>query len=275
MNEEFSEPVCREINDFLKGDIAPPGAPEFRLTMVRRPQGNFPISDVKHMLWFLWGRDQKAYADERYRLQLAFCVWLTSYTTDRIGAIIESRTRRASATTPASGKCKTYGLYLRSIGLMAPQKDSPAELFLTIERVYTKGDERWERTVTPAILHQTLFDFGHGLDPVILFLALAFANDAFDDGITQEGLVALQRNQVGLCRTFKWKGSIAGIPVLRQCESGGRVGYTRALTYYTVSRDFGDLTRRSGFLGGYTFGSIRRVAADTVNGTIARTTTRP
>ncbi|KAG0644545.1 hypothetical protein HOY80DRAFT_940028 [Tuber brumale] len=262
MNEEFSEPVCREINDFIKGNIAPSGSPELYLTTVRRLKGNLPISDIKEMLWFLWGQDQKVFADERYRIQLAFCVLFTSYTADRIGAIVESRTRLGTNRSLLYKHCH--------VGLMAARKDSPAELFLTIQRFHTKGDEGRERTVTPAILHQTTFDFGHGLDPLILFLALAFADDAFDDGLTLEGLVEMQRSQVGLCRTFKWKESVAGIPVLRQCEGRGRVGYKRALTYSTVRRDFDDLTRRSGFLGSLTFGSIRRAAGGAVNGKVSQ-----
>ncbi|CUS06904.1 unnamed protein product [Tuber aestivum] len=223
MNEEFSEPVCWEINDvyfypltrptvakallkFIKGNIAPSGAPELYLTTVRRPKSNLPISDIKEILWFLWGRDQK--------------------------------------------HCH--------VGLIAARKDSLAGLFLNIQRIHTKGDERRERTVYTS---HTTFDFGHGLDPLILFLALAFTDDAFDDGLTLEGLVEMQRSQ---------KGSVAGIPVLRQCEGGGRVGYKRALTYSTVRRDLNGLTRRSGFLGSLTFGSIRRAAGGAVKGKVSQ-----
>ncbi|CUS07184.1 unnamed protein product [Tuber aestivum] len=144
-------------------------------------------------------------------------------------------------------------------GLMATQEGKPADLVLTIGKVYIKGDQ--------TLLHQVVLGFGHGLDPVILFLALAFADDAFDD-LTMERLLEMQRSQTGLRRMFKWRESVTEMPVFRQCERNGGVSRKRALTYQAISNCLRDLAQRSGFMERATFQAIRRATGNTIHGKV-------
>lgn len=115
-------------------------------------------------------------------------------------------------------------------------------------------------------LHQIKFDFGLGMDPITLFLALAFADNAFEGDITLETLVEKQRSQTCGARWFKWKPSVSEKPVIRQCAHNSMVSETRGMTYDTLLKEFHHILRRSGFLVKVSLYGIRRGAANALNG---------
>lgn len=110
------------------------------------------------------------------------------------------------------------------------------------------------------------FEFGLGMDPITLFLALAFTDNAFEGDLTPERLTEMQQKQTSGARWFEWKPTIKGKPVIRQCRSHGMTSDTRGMTYNTFLREYDSILHRSGFLIKVPPYSVRRGAANTLNG---------
>ena len=77
-----------------------------------------------------------------------------------------------------------------------------------------------------------------GMDPVVLFLAMAFADRAFLDDITPETLLRMQASQTAKARWFEWKPNIQNLPIIRQNEKNGGISEWRGMTYATLLREF-------------------------------------
>ncbi|KAG0138794.1 hypothetical protein HOY82DRAFT_595323 [Tuber indicum] len=97
------------------------------------------------------------------------------------------------------------------------------------------------------LFHEDRKPFGLGLYLITLFLALAFADNAFEKDLTPESICYMRTLQDCDVRTLAWKRSAHTIPVIRQVIRNGMVSDNRGMTYNTFIRCYQKLLRREGF----------------------------
>jgi len=110
-------------------------------------------------------------------------------------------------------------------------------------------------------------DSGRGLCPVILFLSLAFKDEAFAGGITRETIFLSGPSQVGGVAILEWNSSARERPVFLQADTHGNIGGA-GLRYDTYQRIFKDLCWRAGFqeADALTPYAMRRACANAIEG---------
>lgn len=117
-------------------------------------------------------------------------------------------------------------------------------------------------------LHQTGFEFGLGMDPITLFLALAFADNAFEGDLTLEQVMEMKKAQISTARWFKFKQSKLNGPVFRQCTKNGMTQNGKGMTYDTLLKEYDDLLFRAGFLVQVTLYGLRRNMGNVLDGKV-------
>ena len=111
-----------------------------------------------------------------------------------------------------------------------------------------------------------------GMDPIMLFLALAFSDDAFADDLTPEKLLEMQQAQRCGGRWFRWREQILDTPVFCQLRAHGVADAANGMTYDTLNRLYDDLRWRAGFLAKVPLYGLRRGAANSLQGVYDLTT---
>jgi len=106
-------------------------------------------------------------------------------------------------------------------------------------------------------------DYGYGLCPITLLLALAFADDAFEAVRTPAELFAKKASNEGFLH-LRWKRFVLSQPLLRQIVRGeGRaVNAARGLRYDVLCPHIAGIIQRAGFEEDFSLYSIRRGTAN-------------
>lgn len=119
--------------------------------------------------------------------------------------------------------------------------------------------------------HPTSQDFGLGMEPTILLLALAFADNAFADDFTPEGLLNIEKQYTGGIMWLKWKQEILKIPVFRHCVQGTKLSATQGMSYAAFRGQFVRLQEACGYQEIVSTYAIRRGAANILHGNYSST----
>lgn len=117
-------------------------------------------------------------------------------------------------------------------------------------------------------LHEDRKDFGLGLCPVTLFLALAFADDAFNGSLIPEQLFEMKKSQSGTYRALEWKSTILETPVIRQSLKG-QISQKRGMTYDAFLKQYHALLERAGFQLHSSPYAIRRGTANSIENIVS------
>lgn len=104
------------------------------------------------------------------------------------------------------------------------------------------------------------------MDPITLFLALAFADNAFEGDLTLEQVMEMKKAQISTARWFKFKQSKLNGPVFRQCTKNGMTQNGKGMTYDTLLKEYDDLLFRAGFLVQVTLYGLRRNMGNVLDG---------
>lgn len=73
-----------------------PDEDPLKLASVYKPDYQLTIEDVRIILQFLWCRDDRVFADERYRIQMALLILVLAYSGARPDAFVESTSQRGT-----------------------------------------------------------------------------------------------------------------------------------------------------------------------------------
>jgi len=88
------------VKQFIKSDLAEEGELPFRLSCEKKPKPIFDFVDLQILLQYLWCRDTHVYPNERYRVQTALILLLSSYAGLRPGSVMESVCHRGTNELP-------------------------------------------------------------------------------------------------------------------------------------------------------------------------------
>ena len=112
-------------------------------------------------------------------------------------------------------------------------------------------------------------DYSYGLCPIMLLLALAFADDAFEAVRTPAELFAKKASNEGILH-LRLKRSVLSQPLLREIVRGeGRAGSAeRGLRYRVLRPHIARIIQRAGFEEDFSLYSIRHGSANITEGKI-------
>ncbi|KAI9855621.1 MAG: hypothetical protein M1824_005948 [Vezdaea acicularis] len=254
--EIVARPVTQEIRKFIHNDIVE----RYGLSTVRqRPLDVLSSLDLFKLLHYHWCFDDNVFLHERYRIQQPLITQLLVYAVGRPGAIVESSSYRGT-----NEVIKYKDIQLSLLKNSAGERD-----VLVLEMTFwlLKGRRGESRRTEPVkfVFHER--DDHLAFCPILLFLALAFADEAFEDVSSPE---ALNRIRVPPCREaiqFRWKNSMLNIPIFRQTEStvnGPRISPTRALPASDYAAYLGKLSLSAGLERKVTPYCLRRGGANAI-----------
>ena len=196
------------------------------------------------MLHHHWTFDKTSFPIERERVQLAAILLFLAYTGARPGAIVESGT----AGIRGSGEAMLYrDLKLK---LLQPSDGCPLLLLeLTIRLDKGKRKRPSPKTITLYENRQC-----PALCPIVHFLALAFADNAFHPDLTERGLSPTNLHSFvnvegRTTLEFKFREDILAIPVFRFWHStlrGIEVHPNRPLPAHNLNRESKRLGEQAG-----------------------------
>ena len=165
------------------------------------------------MLHYHWKFDNEIFPFERERVQLATVLLFLAYTGAKPGAIVESSAGGIRGSNEA--------LLYRDVKLRLLQPSGNAPL-LVLE-VTIRLDKGKRKRPSPKTI--TLYENREcpALCPIVHFLALAFADNAFHQDLVAEGLTAHKlhqfRNPEGrITIDFKFRVSVLDMPIFRTYE---------------------------------------------------------
>lgn len=104
--------------------------------------------------------------------------------------------------------------------------------------------------------------------PVSQFLALAFADGAFDAGFSISNLDKVRVSHHSRCQIFPWREEMLDIPIFSehdQAMEGHETLPTRPWSYESFQRSLSDLGRMAGFKHAVTAYALRREAGNIIN----------
>ncbi|KAF3077820.1 hypothetical protein TWF102_004622 [Orbilia oligospora] len=201
MDEVVGATVIKWINE--SGPLITSGAIHLRT----RPKPTFCNQDLGALLEHLWRHDPETFAHERYRIQMAFLTQLTSYTSGRPGSMMPTVDYIDSIT------------YQDFLLLKIPFRNKTRLVLLFTNNFY-KG-RRYKNKPVTFIMYQLDEIATLPFCPVLNFLALAFADDAFLDFSTPEDLFSLEISEFRNGQVYHFKDSVLEQPILRRASRDG------------------------------------------------------
>ncbi|KAI9765002.1 MAG: hypothetical protein M1840_007924 [Geoglossum simile] len=247
--------VGKHITNYIKSSLKD----EYELSTEVRTKPDMSVEDLRFALRHHWAYDQELYSTERQRVQMSLMLLLCAYTGSRPGAIIESGCARGS----------NRALRYRDVELMLipnPQSGGRDLWVMKVTLVFRKGDCESANPQTFTI-HE---DDDPAFCPVLQFLALAFADRAFEASNLQsaQDLRRVRIDPPLMCQIFHWKESILDIPVFRQAKrvvGGIMTSPDRAWQYDSFQPSLRILGKATGFKHPITVYSIRRETGNIMN----------
>ncbi|KAH8145064.1 uncharacterized protein LAJ45_10975 [Morchella importuna] len=245
----------RKINDAINKFIESTLTEDFDLIMERKEKPTCCVTDLFNLLYYHWCRDVQSTCHGRYKIQVAFLMQLIAYTSSRPGSIIEANAYKGLSQVL---KYKDMGLSLLRNG-----EHGGVILVLEVTTTFLKGKRNKREPVTYVLYERRDNPI---FCPIMNFLALAFADNAFMEGGIKkpEDLFALEIPDFKETLSINWKEDMLETPVFRRQE-GTDISRTTPMAY----RDLNHYVGRLGVLSGYpqrlTTYVLRRGAANAVD----------
>ncbi|KAI9768155.1 MAG: hypothetical protein M1839_004182 [Geoglossum umbratile] len=193
-----------------------------------RLQGYVDEVDLEVLTTYLWCQDHYEYKHGRYRVQLAFLILLFFYTGARCGSF--------------TGKFEYQDLnfaYKNMEVVIALSKNVPT-VCLKVNQDNMKGKKGTPQFVDVILRERKII----AQCPVVAFLALAFADDAFQDISTPEELFSLRIPEGEDHLPVPWKQEMQDIPIFKQQTKGGN---TKPLSRGAFESHLAELSIRAGY----------------------------
>ena len=196
-------------------------------------------------LFYHWKLDRETFTHERERVQLATVLLFLAYTGARPGAVVESSSAGIAGTNAAL-------LYKDvKLRLLRPPHEAP----LLILEVTIRLDKGKRKRNAPKTI--TLYE-NHtcpAMCPILHFVAIAFADDAFHPRLVNAGLSPRSLHNFSspdgrITIDFTFKDDILEIPIFRCSQrsiQGLQVDPKRALSANSISFWMKRLGQRAGF----------------------------
>jgi hypothetical protein len=258
--------------------ILGPLTDEFDLDLSVKDKPTLCVEDLLALLHYHWCFDTATVPHERYRVQFPLLLLMTAYTSSRPGALIESSCVRGS------NDALCYGdVALRVL----PNPEEPERHMLVMEVTlrFMKGKRNKSQpsvlskariSAAKLILLRTTYIFHErddnlALCPVSHFLALAFADDAFDASEIRspEDVYRIPVPSYRNSYQIKWKSQILDVPIFRRTDRhqfGVFISSDRALQYDAFNQLCQRLGRHAGLEDPFTPYCIRRGVANAIDG---------
>ncbi|CZR55696.1 uncharacterized protein PAC_05584 [Phialocephala subalpina] len=211
--------------------------------------------DIKIFLRYIVAEDSHIYKDPRTRAQLGCVTLLIAENGERLGAIVRSESYREDE---AALCYKDVQLYLRP----ASNQDNGYEIKMSITYENRKNERNSEVNWTEHYYQRS--DPAHCV--IVWLLALAFLDDAFDDGIRSPADL-FNMKPFGACeRHIRFKKDILPIPIFRRMRSCGSALLSPYLPWSSgsVTTEAQRVFRVLGFPQRFTFYNVRRTMGNTL-----------
>ena len=216
------------------------------------------------MLHHHWTFDKTSFPIERERVQLAAILLFLAYTGARLGAIVESN----ASGIRGSGEAMLYGDL--KLVLLKPPTGLPL-LLLEVRIRLDKGKRK-----RPSAKAITLYENANcpAMCPIVHFLALAFADNAFHPELMAAGLSPTNLHSFATVegRTtleFKLRKDMKKVPIFRFWRStlhGVEVDPTRPLPASNLNRESRRLGQQAGLLHPFRPYCLRREVGTQLTG---------
>ncbi|KAF7880459.1 uncharacterized protein EAF02_007305 [Botrytis sinoallii] len=247
-NEELES--MQELRTFIKTSLAK----SLGLSTKTRPKPIASLNDLQDILGYLWMNDPLNFLYERARVQIALLILILVYTASRPGAVIESH---AYYMTGQSMRYKDIKFTLQQ----SPDGGRPLMSIL-----FTFNLRKNERDDEGEVYKQQLFEdlASRDMCPITLFLALAFADDAFE---TVKNIEELYDPSICSAKYIdvKFKESVLNKPLFRSNRSMEPTLDAESLTYQAFNHSLRKVAQRAGFKDIFTSYVIRRTSANVLN----------
>ncbi|KAI9777777.1 MAG: hypothetical protein M1839_008572 [Geoglossum umbratile] len=193
-----------------------------------RLQGYADEVDLEVLITYLWCQDHYEYKHDRYRVQLAFLVLLFFYTGARCGSF--------------TGKFEYQDLNFayRNMEVAIALSNNVPTVCLKVNQDNMKGKKGTPQFVDVILKERKVM----AQCPVVAFLALAFADDAFQDISTPEELFSLRIPEGEDRLPVPWKQEMQDIPILKQETKGGNI---KPLSRGAFESQLAELSIRAGY----------------------------
>lgn len=151
-------------------------------------------------------------------------------------------------------------------------KGNGIELILKIRFRFEKGNRALDNNNVDGLLEYKWITFQMsscpGQCPIVHFLGLAFADDAFKAvrQPRQLGLLHVPKGKHSL--PLEWKESMLNIPIFRHCQQDGTIAPSRAMMYDDLASQISDLGYRAKFRDVLRTYCLRRGVANVIDGKI-------
>ncbi|TGO90359.1 hypothetical protein BPOR_0067g00010 [Botrytis porri] len=247
-NEELDS--MQELRTFIKTSLAR----SLGLSTKTRPKPIASLNDLKDIIGYLWMNDPLNFLYERARVQIALLILMLVYTASRPGAVIDSHAYYMT------GQAMRY----KDIKLTLQQNPNGGRPLMSI--LFTFNLRKNERDDEGEVYKQQLFEdlTSRHMCPITLFLALAFADDAFATVNSIEELY-----DPSICSAkyidIQFKESVLNKPLFRSNRSMDASHHAEALTYQAFNHSLRKIAQRAGFKDDFTSYVIRRTSANVLN----------
>ncbi|KAF5877807.1 uncharacterized protein Bfra_002177 [Botrytis fragariae] len=247
-NEELES--MPELRTFIKTSLAK----SLGLSTKTRPKPIASLNDLQDILGYLWMNDPLNFLYERARVQIALLILILVYTASRPGALIESHAYYMT------GQSMRY----KDIKFSLQQSLDGGRPLMSI--LFTFNLRKNERDDEGEVYKQQLFEdlTSRDICPITLFLALAFADDAFETVKSIEELY-----DPSICSAkyidIQFKESALNKPLFRSNRSMEASQDAESLTYQAFNHSLRKIAQRAGFKDIFTSYVIRRTSANVLN----------
>ncbi|KAK6495730.1 hypothetical protein TWF481_002777 [Arthrobotrys musiformis] len=255
--ERTQTQVAKKVGDEIRSYLYNNLRVEQELTLLGRGKPLAKATDLFVLLNYHWALDTSILRHERYRIQLPLILMIMAFTASRPGALVESNCRRGT----------NESLKYKDVSLQILPCDDERKIIIIMELTswIMKGRGRKQEPVT-FMLHER--DDCLAFDPIILFLALAFADNAFkSQDIKQPADLFKLRVPSHLeCLHIQWREDILEAPVFREAKStGSEISETEALSYGVLQALMKNLGENAGYEEPLKPYNLRRAAANAID----------
>ncbi|KAI9761799.1 MAG: hypothetical protein M1840_001679, partial [Geoglossum simile] len=220
---------------------------ELHLPTAKRIKHILTLKDLIILLEQLWRRDWYEYKHERYRVQMTCALLFFCYTSGRIGEFFESSVRLGSG----KGLCyqdATFAVHRR--------KDGTLEIVIELFRQHAKGTAGKDH-MKPKHLISERADLLH-CNPVLYFMAIALADEAFKDYSTFEEILRIEPPADQDIWHVEWKDEVLKKPIFRMMNPEGPTDRIQVATTYGNQLRY--LGHRAGYRADISVHALRREA---------------
>ncbi|RPA90956.1 hypothetical protein L873DRAFT_360229 [Choiromyces venosus 120613-1] len=239
------------VNQYIMGHLTN----RYDLIMENKDKPTCSVTDLFNLLHFHSYQDVNSRCHGRNRIQLPFLMQLIAYTSTRPGSIIEANCYK--------GRAQVLKYKDMSLSLLRNHLEGGNILVLEVTTTFLKGKRNKREPVTYILYERR----DHPIFcPIMNFLALAFADNAFMEGGIRkpEDLYSLEIPSFKEALSIQWKTEIRETPIFRR-QIGDRICADTPLGFADLSYSL----KRLGLLSGYpqlvTSCVLRRGAAAAVD----------